>query len=362
MDYFPAAKGRQAHAVPEKEPKPQTTHRAPIGNGGGTLQSVMMQMQRTVGNRAVGSFISRTYNPAIQRSIHLSGTEYADLTELTAAGYTFATPLEQEIVTALARANYKYDYDTQFENEVRMRVHLINAMHRIHEDSVKVGYNHEGDSLKLPRTEWKDVEASQEKGGRESDAAFQSKNAASTAIETIFEDKDESYYLECNTATVAMHYKALLDTIGQPAFDAAFSEVVIVPEWLKVKKGKEDAPSLELIPETEKAVKSLEDLVPGDWVYFLNYEDYPKMHPKGAFTGENALYIGNGKFRGFGVDEMSFDQMVAYLRAQYNQGLNAKKKKKNREASGEALDGQVPGIMKNVRRMAENDKVKDLLI
>lgn len=69
--------------------------------------------------------------------------------------------------------------------EKEPKTHLINAMHRIHEDSVKVGYSHEGDSLKLLLTEWKDVEASQEKGGRESDAAFQSKNAASTAIEAI---------------------------------------------------------------------------------------------------------------------------------------------------------------------------------
>lgn len=34
--------------------------------------------------------------------------------------------------------------------EKEPKTHLINAMHRIHEDSVKVGYNHEGDSLKLP--------------------------------------------------------------------------------------------------------------------------------------------------------------------------------------------------------------------
>jgi hypothetical protein len=131
-----------------------------------------------------------------------------------------------------------------------------------------------------------------------------------------------------------------------------------MPEWLTLREGNKDAPSRDHIPETRK-VESLDDLVPGDWVYFLNFNDYPEKHPDGAFTGENALYLGGGKYRGFGVDEMTFEGMVSYLIAQYNVGKGPKKRL--REESPETLDGKVPGITKDVRRMAENENIKELL-
>jgi hypothetical protein len=317
-------------------------------------------MQRTMGNRAVGSLISQSFKPTIQRTIDIAGAKFEDAQELITEGYGafINTPLKREIVDRLARADYEYESETQLQNEVNMRVNLIRAMHRIHEDNVNVGYNHGGDTLKLPSSHWDNVEAKSEKGGRETDAAFKSKNLASDAIESIFADKNDDYFLECNTATVAMHYKALLDTIGQANFDGEFPEVVIMPEWLTLREGNKAAPSQDHIPETRK-VTSVDDLVPGDWVYFLNFEDYPERHPDGAFTGENALYLGDGKYRGFGVDEMTFEDMVSYLIAQYNHGKGPKKRL--REDSPETLDGKVPGITKDVRRMAENENIRELL-
>lgn len=47
--------------------------------------------------------------------------------------------IPHSIVAALARANYEYESDTHLENGVQMRVNLIHAMHRIHDENVNVG-------------------------------------------------------------------------------------------------------------------------------------------------------------------------------------------------------------------------------
>jgi len=159
-----------------------------------------------------------------------------------------------------------------------------------------------------------------------------------------------------------MHYWALLQTLGVNLFDTLFQHgITIVPEWLSLTHG-DPAPSMELIPQVNLQPSSVEALIPGDWVYFVNYPDYPQLHKTGAFTGENALYMGSGRFQGFGVEEQSYNSLVDYLRKQYNKDLLEKKQKKAPEESTKTIGGQVPGIEKgSVRRVAANETVRRLL-
>ena len=142
--------------------------------------------------------------------------------------------------------------------------------------------------------------------------------------------------------------------------------VFIVPEWLLIDSLEEahtkaQPPSLELIPDTTQAVHSLDDLIPGDWVYFTNFKEYEEKHPHGAFAGENALYLGGDLYRGFGVRAMTYSDMNQFLIERYNEGLK-QGIKGSREKSRETLDGEVPGILKTgVRRIAENEAVKQRL-
>jgi hypothetical protein len=56
-------------------------------------------------------------------------------------------------------------------------------------------------------------------------------------------------------------------------------------------------------------------ILPGDRVYFANLPEY-KDYNKAAYTnssGEHAIYMGNGKFQGFGVSLVSYEQMVRFL-------------------------------------------------
>jgi len=172
------------------------------------------------------------------------------------------------------------------------------------------------------------------------------------------------------------------------AFDEKFPEITIVPEWLsldyrEVERSEEDEDNADLKLKSEKLlprvnnykdasgtvvieVPGVSDLIPGDWVYFQNYLDYQTLHPGGAFSGENAVYMGAGKYRGFGVDSMTFDQMVNYLQVQFNNKLPGSKQKMEREAfvandnfgdDDNTFDSLVPGISKSqIRRYKDNIK------
>ncbi|PYS75970.1 MAG: hypothetical protein DMF66_17320, partial [Acidobacteria bacterium] len=117
----------------------------------------------------------------------------------------------------------------------------------------------------------------------------------------------------------------------------------------------------------------------GDWVYFMNYKEYEEINDileenekeRGPFEGENAVYLGNDLYKGFGVEAISFDGMVQMLIKQYNDlvkrydeevtGKYKKKfaKKAARTGSTETLDHLAPGIVSTtVRRVMANDDLK----
>ena len=68
-------------------------------------------------------------------------------------------------------------------------------------------------------------------------------------------------------------------------------------------------------------VKQASELQRGDFVYFENPPDYTRRHPGGSWRGENTVFLGDGKFLGFGVGELTAEQLLERLAARYNEGI-----------------------------------------
>jgi hypothetical protein len=68
-------------------------------------------------------------------------------------------------------------------------------------------------------------------------------------------------------------------------------------------------------------IKDASELQRGDFVYFENPPDYIRRHPGGSWRGENTIFLGDGKFLGFGVGELTSLQLLETLAAKYNEGI-----------------------------------------
>jgi len=306
---------------------------------------------------------------------------------------------EKEIVDRLVVTNYEYDTEHQFFAEVDLRANLVAGIRLINQLK-NFDYDHKNDFLTVPSEHWDVIPAFQrgneepenvpkkkeDKQDEKSSAqgyAFKPKGQASKVISSIFE-QGKNYFIECNTALLLVHYHALHKTLGDDLFDRYFgSALILIQEHLAPKKGvsaSEKIGSQKHIPEIELDPKAkgdpLEQLVPGDGVYFVNYPEYEVRHPLGAFAGEWGFYLGDGKFAGFGVDDRDFNGMVQKLKEAYNSApTNAEaemqtktkkeipgtKDKREKATTTPTLDGEVPGIAKGIRRMASSSDIKDKL-
>ena len=56
----------------------------------------------------------------------------------------------------------------------------------------------------------------------------------------------------------------------------------------------------------------------GDLYYFSNHKHYKYKHPAGAWTGENAIYAGDGKWSGFGAADKKESDMLAAMLSEYD--------------------------------------------
>lgn len=163
----------------------------------------------------------------------------------------------------------------------------------------------------------------------------------SAAIKSVFrrgpEDKTR---LDCNAMLTAVHYKALLDVLGPEAFDSFILGVKVREGRLSSEEPLElrgfgsvkvqDGGSDKRLPE-HALVRSgfyrridvvipaddpLRNLLPGDRVYFLNNLVHKKCNDLSVWLGEHALYLGDGKFTGYGAGSaVYYDEMLAKLLA-----------------------------------------------
>jgi Domain of unknown function (DUF4157)/Protein-glutamine gamma-glutamyltransferase len=140
---------------------------------------------------------------------------------------------------------------------------------------------------------------------------------ASDAIEAIFKPGSLTTFLECLSMEVAISYFALLKILGKEKFNKTYpqgSGIFITKggkEYLKTPIGG---------VFTELQVKSVSELIPGDLVYFKNFANYWEK-VDGFWAGENAIYYGNGMFRGFGVKALTEEQMLKELVEKYNKAF-----------------------------------------
>lgn len=122
----------------------------------------------------------------------------------------------------------------------------------------------------------------------------------SDAIRDVFINSME-YAFECTTAIVLIFYKAVLDSISVSRFNTLF-QGLLVWDWnydydlgIITKKGR--------------------SFIPGDVVYFYN-PDYD--HP--VWTGENAVFLGNGLYFGHGIGIETETGMINALNTLRKQG------------------------------------------
>jgi len=119
---------------------------------------------------------------------------------------------------------------------------------------------------------------------------------ASDAINDIFVNSD-LYRFECATAMVIILYKAVLDTIGERAFNTYFNQLLLY-DW-NVDQ------DLKII-----TVRDKNEAYPGDVLYFKNPDHDPKTP---EWQGENAIMLGNDHYFGHGIGIRTAEQMIADL-------------------------------------------------
>jgi protein-glutamine gamma-glutamyltransferase len=113
------------------------------------------------------------------------------------------------------------------------------------------------------------------------------------AIEDIFINS-QYYGFECSTAIVIIYYKAVLESIDRRAFNYLFRNL-LVWDWNYDR-------NLQIITLPG------DDFIPGDVVYFYN-PDFKEP----IWMGENAVFLGGGKYFGHGVGIRTALEMVESL-------------------------------------------------
>ncbi len=109
--------------------------------------------------------------------------------------------------------------------------------------------------------------------------------------------------LECYMALLAVYLKGILETLGKDVFSEYFKWQSVLNPGLILSKSLA-CPRLESLID-EVTVADTSELKKGDWLYYKNDERYGAKHPKGAWAGENVIYIGKeagvDKYIGHGI-------------------------------------------------------------
>jgi protein-glutamine gamma-glutamyltransferase len=104
------------------------------------------------------------------------------------------------------------------------------------------------------------------------------------------------YAFECATAMIIVLYKAVLDVIGEAAFNQLFSKLVL-HSWIND-------------PDLGLTTVKTSTFLPGDIVYFNN----PQFDPdRSEWRGENAIVMGDGTYFGHGIGIRNKQEMIETL-------------------------------------------------
>ncbi|WP_336775963.1 protein-glutamine gamma-glutamyltransferase [Paenibacillus sp. MMO-58] len=197
------------------------------------------------------------------------------------------TPVERDVLQGKQNSPVVYQYDSMdsLRFELRLRDRTVNAARMLQDSRADFAvFRH---SRCNPRY-WTRTE----NGGFQMNPDVQ----PSDAINDIFQN-GENYGFECATAIVIVLYKAVLDTIGEQAFNRLFN-----PLYLRDWNHDGD---LWFITTHNK-----NESYPGDVMYFRN-PDFDHETPE--WQGENVVKLSDNLFFGHGIGIESGEQIVSAL-------------------------------------------------
>jgi hypothetical protein len=142
------------------------------------------------------------------------------------------------------------------------------------------------------------------------------RRSASAAVNAIFAGGTA---MDCACALWASLAYSVLNTVGPDRFDRAMGKAGETNQNLVLGKRvarAEEGLMKDLIDKPMPT--SVNDLLPGDAVYFKNTEDIHKKHPGSPWQGENTVYKGNGQFSGHGIGTENAETIVKILADEYN--------------------------------------------
>ena len=248
--------------------------------------------------------------PRLQRKISVGGQDYAPSATYLSWLNTNFGPAMKEFVEDMHNGGkppvFSFSNFEQMGYEVRIRANAIKGIEEVHK-----GCCHYPDSAHpyfLDSAYWDHV-------GGGVDFKMKSPLPAgkrpSDAIKAIFAP-GAGTRLECLTMTLAIEYYSMLKGMGDAKFDAQFAGGIEITTA---------SPALVTGPNRKYdiiTVASKSELLPGDWVYFKNFKDYLARVPGGFWQGENAICLGSGMYRGFGVAAASENGLNQELINHYN--------------------------------------------
>jgi hypothetical protein len=249
----------------------------------------------------------------LQRTILVGGKPYAPTTKyLDWLDKNFGSAMK-EFITDLHNGGKPPEYSfTSYEQmgfEVRVRAAAIQGMEDVHKGCC--GYYGTGVPPYLDATYWDHIGTGV---NFELKSPLPSGKTPADAVEAIFAP-GAGTRLECRTMSHAIEYRSILKAVGPAKFNALFPGGA----GLRISTSKPYALITGLDPKFDIiTIGSKSEILPGDRVYFKNFHDYTTRVPGGAWQGENAIYMGGGKYRGFGVASMEEDKLNAELVERYN--------------------------------------------
>ena len=281
----------------------------------------------------------------------------------------------KEIISSFVLQNEKIKFESYdgLINEIKFRLHMIADFPRfIHKAEFN---NDDNDAFILPMKYWVANGAyvlsengelvHHEHGSYIPRSSFSSHEAISSC-------ENADLVLDCSGAAMAIAYFSLSKVLSVSQFNEFFtgSRVLSLSTFAvsfpdeKTGDFRENIIFHENIL-AEKIVTQLQELTPGDIVYFANHPEYEEIAPRGNSYGEYAIYTGliNDKsmFIGHGITKSSYSEIIHVLEKAFQkslgklQGKRPKRlkgtKKSARSLDNDFLDATYPSMSTTVYKI-----------
>ena len=198
--------------------------------------------------------------------------------------------LQRDILKMLMDSSYTYRYASldHLAAELKIRASTVTAARDL---------AHSGIKFKV----FRDSMANLDYWRRTPEGGFELRGDVkpSDAIQDIYLHGSK-YGTECATAMIIVLYKAMLDVMPADTFNRLYSDIYLM-NWKHVDR------DLAITMRGEAA-----DLLPGDARYFMN-PDVDPVTPE--WQGENAYYLGGGRYYGHGIGIETADGIMRSLNA-----------------------------------------------